>query len=302
MFLLLIISLAIPVTIYAQNQCECACCLGQPCQPLIVGTVNVPNCTAEICLANCRCTYSQCAANPPYGQLLSRCTIPTERYTCQCSCCRTTSGPCTPSFVGFAIAFYCDISACSIACSNQYPTQCISDQNGQVQGSCVGPVTTTTPMTTVSPWLGNICSCLYCQSGYTCTPNVLVGITSAPQCSASDCTAACRNRYPTASLCSTSYLNQINGVCLAEGNGRTRCKCNCCGLYGCVDYEVITNDTCSLCNERCAQVVPCVNSRPITYTCTAAVDQAVMTVKSSLFLLISMLGMLKNSFQWIIKE
>ena len=294
MHVLLIVLFLTTIRAQNQNQCECSCCLGQSCQPLIVGTVPVTNCTAEICLANCRCTYSQCAANPPYGQLLSRCTIPIpERYTCQCSCCRTTSGPCTPSFVGFATGYHCDPGACSIACSYQYPTQCISDQNGQVQGSCVGPVTTTTPMTTVSPWLGNICSCLYCQSGYTCVSNLLVGITSAPQCSSSDCTAACHSRYPSTNLCSISYLNQINGVCLAEGNGRTRCKCNCCGLYGCVDYEVNTNDTCSLCYGRCAQVVPCINSRPITYTCTVS-DQPQITANFSLFVLIFIVIIFKN--------
>jgi hypothetical protein len=290
MYVLLIVLFV--TAIHGQNQCECSCCSGQSCQPSIVGSVTVPNCTAEICLANCRCTYPQCAANPPYGQLLSRCINPIDRYTCRCSCCRTNSGPCMATLLGFATGYHCDTSACSIACYNQYSNQCMFDPYTQMQGTCDGPVTTTTPMTTVAPWLGNICSCLYCQSGYTCTSNVLVGITSAPQCSASDCTTACHNRYPTTNLCSTSYLNQINGVCLAEGNARTRCKCNCCGLYGCVDYEVNTNDTCPSCYGRCTQVVPCVNSRPITYTCTA--DQSRITV--SFFLLVTslMLTILSN--------
>jgi hypothetical protein len=256
MYVLLIILFV--TGIGAQYQCSCSCCLGQSCQPTLVGNVNVQNCSAELCLAQCRCTYSQCSAtNAFYGQVLSQClsTI-VNQYSCQCLCCNTGSVTCTPIFVG-----------CSIACTDQYPAQCVSNQYGQTVGTCSGTVTTTTAITTVAPWLGNICSCLYCPSGYSCLSNTLVGVTSVSQCSSSDCTLACQNRYPV--TCTTAYLSQISGVCLIQTSGRTRCKCNCCSTTGCIDYELNTNDTCTSCYSKCQQVSPCVYSttRPITYTC-----------------------------------
>jgi hypothetical protein len=286
MYVLLIILLVTGIRAQYLNQCACSCCLGQSCPAVVVGMVNVQNCSADICLAQCRCTYPQCAANPPYGQLLTQCTNPVNAFTCQCLCCNTGSSACTPTFVGYATVYQyqCQISACSIACAAQYPAQCVANANGQTQATCLGLVTTTTAMTTIAPWLGNICSCLYCQSGYTCTSNLLVGVTSVSQCSSSDCTSACQNRYPI--TCSTSYLSQISGVCLVTANAKTRCKCNCCGTYGCVDYDLTINDTCTSCYSRCAQVSPCMNSRPPTYTCTANQPKITADFLLSVFILI----------------
>ncbi|CAF2706673.1 unnamed protein product [Rotaria sp. Silwood2] len=253
--------------IQAQNKCSCLCCLGQYCQPLMVGTVNVQNCSTETCLSQCRCSYPQCAANYPYGQILAQCSSPAYTlFNCECKCCNTGLFTCIPTFVGYSTSYLCDISSCSIACSIQYPMQCVSSQNGQTQGLCTGPVTTTTTSTPMPPWLGNICSCSHCQPGFTCSPNLLVGITSASQCSSPACTQACQNRY--VSTCSPTYLNQISGVCLSETNGRTKCKCNCCGGYGCIDYELNTNETCTTCYAKCLQVSPCTSTLPVTYTCT----------------------------------
>jgi hypothetical protein len=283
MSVLLIVLLVTGITaqIPNPNQCTCSCCVGQSCQPGMVGTVSVQNCTAEMCLAQCRCTYPQCAANPPYGQLLAQCVSPVYLSTCQCLCCNTGSISCMPTFVGYATAYQCQPVPCSIACYKQYPSQCVADQNGQTQGTCIGPVSTTPIMTTIAPWLGNICSCLYCQSGYTCTSNLLLGVASASQCSPSDCTVACQNRYPL--TCSTLYLSQISGVCLIQGSGRNRCKCNCCGGTGCIDYELNTNETCSTCNVKCQQVSPCMNSRLPTSTCV--INNSIITTNFSLTIL-----------------
>lgn len=298
MYVLLTIVLFV-TSIRAQysNQCECSCCIGQSCLPVIVGTVNVQNCSAEICLAQCRCTYSQCGANPPYGQLLSRCLNPIISYTCQCACCNVGFPTCTVAPVGTAIAYACDPSSCGIACKEKYPLQCSSGLNGQVQGICAGPVLTTTAMTTIAPWSGNVCSCFFCQSGYMCQSNVLLGITSASQCSSSDCTSACQSRYTSTSICSTLYLNQISGVCLSEGNARIKCKCKCCGSYDCIDYEINTNETCGACNTRCRQVAPCASTNRVDYTCTA--DQPKITVNFFLFVFIVMNECL---FGWIVKK
>jgi hypothetical protein len=279
--------------IRAQNQCSCACCLGQTCAPIIVGTVSVQNCSAEMCLAQCRCQYYQCGAtSPSYGQVLSQClTTPVTLYSCQCLCCNAGNIQCTPTFVGLASAYLCQPSACSIACFSQYPAQCLSNQYAQTVGTCVGPVTTTTAMTTVAPWLGYLCSCLYCPSGYTCSSNTLLGVTSVSQCSSSDCTEACQSRYPY--TCTTAYLSQVSGVCLTQGIGRIRCKCNCCGSSGCIDYELTTNDTCTSCYSRCQQVSPCVNSRPVTYSCT---NNSIIITNFSLSVLILILIIVLSFF------
>lgn len=268
MYVLLIILFV--TSIQAQSQCSCSCCLGQYCSPVIVGTVNVQNCSSELCLAQCRCTYSQCAAmSSTYGQVLSQCVTPVYTlYNCRCLCCNGVSVPCTPMYVGLSSSYQCTDSACGVACANQYPSQCVTNMYGQILGSCVGTVTTTTAMTTIAPWLGYLCSCLYCPSGYTCTSNTIVGTTSVSQCSsAAECTSACQNHYP--STCTTTYLGQIYGVCLSQGSTRTKCKCNCCGNNGCLDYDINTNDTCTSCYARCQQLSPCASTRPITYTCTA---------------------------------
>ena len=284
MYELLIVLLV--TNIRAQHQCSCSCCLGQYCQPTVVGVVNVQNCSEEMCLAQCRCSYPQCSANYPYGQVFARCSSPIHTlFNCECHCCNTGLVTCLPTFVGYSTSYLCQISSCSIACLTQYPTQCGSNQNGQTQGSCTGPVTTTTTSTAITPWLGNICSCSYCQSGPTCVPNILVGITSASQCSSSACTQACQNRH--SSTCSIMYLNQITGICLSQVSGRVKCKCNCCGGYGCINYELNTNATCASCNTNCLQVSPCTNTFPVTYTCT--VNDSIVSVNFSLLTIITKL-------------
>ncbi|CAF1232193.1 unnamed protein product [Rotaria sordida] len=254
--------------IQAQNRCSCSCCLGQYCQPTIVGTVTVQNCSTETCLTQCRCSYPQCAANYPYGQLFAQCSSPVYTlFNCECSCCNTGLFTCIPTFVGFTTAYVCQVSLCSVKCREEYPTQCVSNENGQTQGRCTGPLTTTTTSTAITPWLGTLCSCSYCQSGYTCLSNLLLGVTSASECSSSACIQACQNQY--LSTCPTAtYLNQINGVCLTEIKGRTRCKCNCCGGSGCIEYELNTNETCTSCYAKCQQVSPCTSTLPVTYACT----------------------------------
>lgn len=286
MYVLLLILFITGIQVQAQNQCSCSCCLGQSCQPALIGNVNVQNCSAEICLTQCRCTYSQCsAASTSYGQVLSQClTTVNTLYTCRCLCCNAGTPTCAPIFIGYTSAYSCDVSACSIACTVQYPSQCVSNQYGQSQGSCSGVMTTTTAIPTVAPWLGYACSCLYCPSGYTCSSNTLIGIASASECSSSDCTLACQNRFPL--TCTTTYLSQITGVCLTQNSGRTRCKCNCCGTTGCIDYELTTNDTCSSCYARCQQVSPCTSTRPVTYVCTADGLLRTANLTLSIFILI----------------
>ncbi|CAF3078682.1 unnamed protein product [Rotaria socialis] len=267
MYVLLLIAVLV-TGIQAQSRCTCSCCLGQYCQPTIVGTVDVRTCSPEVCSAQCRCAYPQCAANSPYGQVFVQCSPPVyPLFNCECRCCRTGSFTCIPTPVGLSTSYLCEISACSVACSSQYPSQCISNENGTTQGSCLGPLITTTTTTAMPPWLGSLCSCSFCQSGSICSSSLLLGVTSASQCSAPACTQACQNRNP--STCSLSYLNQINGVCLSEVRGRTKCKCNCCSGYNCLDFELNINETCTSCYSKCQQVSPCVNTFSVTYTCSS---------------------------------
>ena len=255
----------------AQSPCSCSCCLGQNCQPTIVGTVYPQNCTTELCLAQCRCSYTQCLSSQPYGQVLAQCTSPmNQMYNCQCQCCNTGTATCLPQFVGVASSYSCQPGACSIACKDQYPFQCVSNQNGQTQGTCTGLMTTTTTMTTTafSPWLGNVCSCTFCQAGSFCPSNLVLGIASASQCSSTACVQACQNRYSRACP-STLYSGQVSGVCVSQTGGNIKCRCNCCGGTGCLDYELSANGTCTSCNAVCQQYSPCPNSFSATYTCAS---------------------------------
>jgi hypothetical protein len=247
------------------SQCSCACCLGQACAPSVVGSFTLQNCSVDACATQCRCAYSQCAATYPYGQVLVQCLPPpTTYFNCACQCCNTGTVACIPTFVGYTTAPSCD--TCNIACYANYPSQCVI-QTGQTQSICGTVVTTTTTASTIAPWLGYICSCLYCQFGSTCSSGVMVAVSSASQCSSSECTQACQNRY--SSSCSTTYLSQISGTCLSQGSGKTKCKCNCCRGFGCIDYEVNSNDTCTSCYSKCQQVSPCTNTPTVTYTCAA---------------------------------
>ena len=254
----------------AQSSCSCSCCLGQNCQLTLVGTVYSQNCSTDNCLAQCRCSYPQCLSSPPYGQVSAQCTPPTLFYNCQCQCCSIGTSACVPSFVGYANAYSCQPGACSIACAAQYPSQCVSNQYGQTQGTCLGLMTTTTAMTTTafSPWLGNVCSCTFCQSGSSCPSNLVLGITSASQCSSSACNQACQNRYSRACPLPL-YSGQINGVCLSETSGNIKCRCKCCVINNCLEYELSTNGTSASCETVCRQYLPCENPTFVTYNSTS---------------------------------
>lgn len=266
MYVCMISMIILAISVQAQPQCACSCCLGQYCQPLVVGILNSPNCSRETCLAQCRCSYSQCAASYPYGLVSTQCSSVDTLFSCECQCCNSNSVTCTPTFIGYSTSASCQISSCSIACYTQYPAQCVSGPKGQTYGLCVGPITTTTTTTIMTPWLGNLCSCSFCPPGSTsCQSNTLLGVISASQCSSSACTQACQSRYQLG--CTVTYLNQINGVCLSQMPGKTTCKCNCCGGYSCIDYELNTNETCSSCYTKCLQVSPCINPLTIRDTC-----------------------------------
>lgn len=266
------------ISVHGQNQCTCRCCLGQACPAVNQGVVSVNNCSAEACLSQCRCTYPQCAANYPYGVVMSECVRPS--YACECRCCNSFTSACMPLLVGYANSFACDISSCSINCYQQYPTQCTTAQFSIASGTCVGPVTTTTTATTIASWFGYACSCYYCTTGYNCGLGAFIGMASATGCSSNECTLACQSRFPT-SFCTTNYLKSIYGFCLSEMTGRTQCKCNCCGANTCIDYEISTNTSCSTCSAKCSQFSPCIDARPPTYTCTTS--NTIRTVDFSFF-------------------
>ena len=252
-----------------QNSCLCSCCTGQSCNLALLPTVYVQYCTLEICIARCRATYSQCQENHPYGQISVQCglNITAPQYNCKCDCCNTGSNLCLPSYVGNTLTYSCQPGACSIACSNQFPYQCVSNQNGQTQGTCLGSLTTTSVTTTVAPWLGNVCSCMCCQTGSYCSPTY-VGATSAYQCSSTDCTQACRNSYPS-SCPSYSNIGRTDGICLSSTGGNIRCNCRCCGTNGCVnDYLISTSGSCGTCDSMCRQYTVCPNTNQVTYTCS----------------------------------
>ncbi|UJR32334.1 hypothetical protein I4U23_019797 [Adineta vaga] len=250
-----------------QYPCSCSCCNTYMCTPTTQPITYVSTCTSEVCAAQCRAIYPQCQGTYPNTQVIAQCgTSYIQLYNCRCECCSTGSATCTPSYIGTSVAYTCQPGACSISCSRQYPSQCISNENGQTQGTCTGLITTTSTTTTIGPWLGNTCSCMCCQTGSYCT-TTNVGITSASQCSTTACTQACQIRYP--SVCPSIYsLGQTSGTCTSGSNsGNTRCACRCCGSDGCLNYDIRTNEVCTTCNSLCQSQTQCRNSYQVTYTC-----------------------------------
>ncbi|UJR37307.1 hypothetical protein I4U23_030015 [Adineta vaga] len=148
--------------------CSCKCCIGTGCQPIDLASVTAEVCTSIACLAACKARYYQCTGQPSNSQAIGTCTDATTTtttfspvtggpYSCQCNCCNSGSYLCTPSLVGYANAYTCQIGACSIACANQYSYICVNNYVGQTQGTCVGLVTPTPPVPTGSVRCG--CSC-----------------------------------------------------------------------------------------------------------------------------------------------
>jgi hypothetical protein len=246
--------------------CSCSCCIGLNCEPTPLRNINAFYCSTESCLEACSSQYYQCQKSPPNGQAIAQClTSALGPYSCQCNCCNSGSVSCTPTFAGYATAYLCNSSSCSIACATQYAGVCISNQYGQTQGTCVG-LTTTTTMATSS--LGNACSCYCCQTGPNCLPLSNVGNTSSSQCSTLACTQACQVGYPT--LCPTSLVvGQTNGLCSNTASGNIRCQCKCCGSDGCLNYNVYTNTSCRSCSILCQQQTQCINSNSGTYSCSS---------------------------------
>ena len=272
MYHLLIIALSL-TTIHAQSTgCICSCCVGQSCTAITLPTVYVQSCTLETCIAQCRTSYSQCRVSYPSGIISAQCLSTTDaQYSCQCNCCNTGSATCSTTYVGTSIAYTCQQGACSISCNQQYPTQCVSNQNGQTQGMCTGLLTTSTTTsstTTPMPFMGNTCSCSCCQSGANCSP-MNVGSTSASQCSTTACTQACRTQF-SGSCPSLSYLGQSIGTCTSQNSGDTRCKCNCCSATGCFNYDIGVSGGCSACDSMCRQQATCTNAFQVTSTCSTS--------------------------------
>lgn len=252
-------------------QCTCACCNSPGCMPSLMGYAQSSVCSAEACLTQCRCAYSQCLTLPPYGQAIATCSssIQVPGY-CQCRCCNTGSTNCQPNFVGEAVAGTCTVEGCSIACYVRYPGLCGFNQSGITLGLCTGPVTTTTLMsTTLQPvWLGNVCVCTFCQSAVACYSPLFLGATSSAQCSTSSCTQACQSRF-TPSCATTNYQGQVTGMCPSLAMGNIKCRCNCCGAsIGCIDYDLNINGTCTSCQGACQQVSPCGNLYGATSICS----------------------------------
>jgi hypothetical protein len=254
-----------------QNSCSCSCCNSLFCNPTSLPTNYIQNCTLVSCLAQCRATYTQCQGNYPSGYISVQCgsnIVP--QFNCRCDCCNTGSTSCSPSNVGYTLAFSCQPGACSIACKEQYPYQCVADQNGLTQGTCIGFISTTTAATTTTttmgPWLGNTCSCTCYQTCSSCLPTS-AGVTSASYCSPVTCTQACQNQYPLSCL-SASNISQTIGTCVS-GNGDTRCNCRCCSTNGCINYGISTNGGCTMCDSMCRQYIPCSTTAQVTVqTCS----------------------------------
>ncbi|CAF0941541.1 unnamed protein product [Rotaria sordida] len=285
---------------YAQTQqdiCSCSCCIGEFCSPTVLGTFDIRSCTIEACRLQCRTSFAQCQADYPNGQVLPQClSYVSPSYNCRCDCCNTGSTTCIPIFVGYSTAYVCQSSACSISCTTQYPSQCVSNQNGQTIGTCTGPITTTATTistTTVSRstnslWIGHTCSCMCCQSGPNCSPNIEVGITTTSQCSSLACTTACQNQYP--SVCPLVLnLGQTNGTCISQSSGNTRCQCQCCGTNGCPTYEINTNGDCTSCYTLCQRQSLCGNTNTVTYSCTTNKSKISVEISLSLIIFISII-------------
>jgi hypothetical protein len=283
---LLVILLLLTSIQAQQNPCLCSCCNSQSCTPITLPTVYVQTCTLQSCIQQCRATYPQCQGNYPTGYISVQCGSNTSnivpQFNCQCECCNTGSALCSPSYVGNTLAYSCQIGACSIACRNQYPSQCVADQNGVTQGTCTGSVTTI-PTTTIGPWLGNTCRCTYCQTGSSCS-STPVGVTSASYCSTAACTQACQNQYPSSCSC-LSNNNQTSGTCISQTGGNTFCACNCCSTNGCINYRINTNGGCTMCDSICRQYTPCSNpGQVIVQSCST--NNAKISRPSIIFILI----------------
>lgn len=259
------------------NTCSCSCCRGPNCAPTVIGTINVQTCTLDSCRMECRRIFPQCQTDNSFTQILPQCSMTDQPlYRCQCYCCRTGSPTCLLSYVGQSSAYTCEIGACSIACANQYPNQCVSDGSGQVQGNCSGPIATTSTTSTsvrsstIDPISSNrTCLCRCCQTGSNCNPNIEIGIAFASQCSSDRCTESCHTRYP--SQCpSSASLGQSRGECI-DGDrlpNQRQCQCQCCQSPSCTSYGFNVNDTCAICEQRCRQLAPCTDKSRVTFTCS----------------------------------
>ncbi|CAF3171858.1 unnamed protein product [Rotaria sp. Silwood2] len=128
----------------------------------------------------------------------------------------------------------------------------------------------------------NTCSCMGCQSGSNCSPNIDVGFTTAFSCSSSACTESCHKKYP--SLCPSSfYLDQTNGTCISQSNVNTRCQCRCCNMNGCRNYIANTNKDCTSCYASCQQQSLCGIINTVTYRCNP--NQSKISMEFSLLLI-----------------
>ncbi|UJR07348.1 hypothetical protein I4U23_011634 [Adineta vaga] len=287
---------------HAQYPCSCSCCIGQSCQLASIGYVYASTCTANSCRQVCANTYYQCSATTPYGQSVGQCLSATTLtpiagpYNCRCDCCNTGSATCATILIGYTTAYSCAAGACSVACSSTYPLVCISNQNGQTQGTCQGLTTTATTTTTIGPWLGNPCSCYCCKTNSYCAPTTFVGNTSASLCSTYACTLACQNQY--SSLCpSSTSVGQSLGQCSTLSSGSTRCACKCCGSITCLDYDIYTSGDCTTCSSVCSQYTKCVYTYQVTYTCgTNSTIRHQFSISCLIFLCIFLLASLFSNF------
>ena len=172
MHLILLATIALVFITSAQTQsypCSCSCCFGRGCQAtLMSGSVQAQQCSDASCLAACKARFYQCTASPNDGQAIGKCQTTTTPittnspllggpYSCRCNCCNTGSFQCAPTTVGMTNAYTCDVAACSIACSKQYPSVCVNNQYGQTQGTCVGTSVSTPTIPSGSVRCG--CSC-----------------------------------------------------------------------------------------------------------------------------------------------
>ncbi|CAF3608230.1 unnamed protein product [Rotaria sp. Silwood1] len=294
---LLVIVLLINYAHTQQSVCSCSCCIGQSCSPSILAPLYIQSCTIETCRLQCRAVYFQCQADYPNGQIAVQClSYVNPLYNCQCACCNTGSATCTPSFVGYSTAYVCQPGSCSISCATQYPSQCVSNHNGQTNGVCTGPITTITTTistTTVSrltnsPSIGYTCSCMCCQSGPNCSPNIGVGNVIASQCSSLACTSACQNQHP--GICpSIVDLGQTNGICISQNGANIRCQCQCCGTNGCSTYDINTNGNCASCSTLCQQQSLCANTNTVTFTCNSNPSKISLEFSLTLIVFISII-------------
>lgn len=200
------ITLFFITTAQAQSYpCSCSCCFGRGCQPtLLAGSVQAQQCSDASCLAACKARFYQCTAPSTDGQAIGKCLTATTTtttsspmlggpYSCRCNCCNTGSYQCIPTAVGLTNAYTCDVAACSIACSKQYPSVCVNNQNGQTQGTCLG-----TSMSTPTIPSGSV------RCGCTCTGSS--GMQSYEMVSSNGC-SSCASLCPTIQLQCYSHQN-----------------------------------------------------------------------------------------------